>query len=246
MDMYHAVFGETLFYLMIRAKKTRCAEVTHPRPSMTVFRRRSTMPNTFHRKPIANFFVKRSLQLKLVFNIVIVVLFTTFASLATMVLVYFIKYKTVLVYQLDKVTQDLSREHIVFLILPTLLFSALVNLLLALGIGFYASRKYAIPIYKLEQWCSLLLKGKMTAMLLFREKEELKDLSSKCNELTSSFRERFTTIRQQTLKLKEEFPDSPTVKKIEESLNGLDLSTDPIEVNTGYYKLAMKQDGGKK
>jgi hypothetical protein len=203
------------------------------------------MPHQVHRKPIAHFFVKRALQLKMVIHIVLIVLVTTFTSLATMVLFYYFKYKPILVYQLDKSTQDLSREPVVSMILPTLLVSALVSLLIALGIGFYASRKYAIPIYKLEQWCTLLLKGKMTAMLAFREKDELRELSSKCNELTNSFRERFTAIRDQFLKLKQTHPDSPEVKKIEEALQGLDLSTDPIEVNTGFCKIAMKKENAR-
>jgi hypothetical protein len=205
------------------------------------------MNTKFHRKPIANFFVKKPLQVQMIFNIVTVVLLTTILSFASMVVIYILRYNTTLVYQLDKVTLGLSRtDNIVYLILPTLLFSALVNLLLAFGIGFYASRKYAIPIYKLEQWCTLLLKGKLTAMLLFREKEEFKDLSSKCNELTNLFRDRFTSIKHEVAKLKQENPDSPSVKKIEQAIEGFDLSTDPIELNTGYFKLAMTEEAAKK
>ena len=124
----------------------------------------------FERKPIAHFFVKKSLQMRLIIHIVAAVFLTTLVSLASMALVYFIKYKTVIMYQLDQQTQNLTHQNILSLILPSLLFSALVNLMLAIGIGFYASRKYAIPIYKLEQWCSLVLQGKMTAILQFREK----------------------------------------------------------------------------
>ena len=142
--------------------------------------------------------MKKSLQMRLIIHIVAAVFLTTLVSLASMALVYFIKYKTVIMYQLDQQTQNLTHQNILSLILPSLLFSALVNLMLAIGIGFYASRKYAIPIYKLEQWCSLVLQGKMTAILQFREKEELEELSFKCNELTQFFRDRFQTIKEQT------------------------------------------------
>jgi hypothetical protein len=199
------------------------------------------MPNTIHRKPIGNFFVKRALQLKLVINIVIVVLLTTFTSLSAMALYYYFKYKQVIVYQLNKETTNLSSAPVVDMVLPTLLLCALISLVIALGIGFYASRKYAIPIYKMEKWSALLLKGKMTAMLAFREKDELKDLSSKCNELSHSFRDRFSAIALHARALKEKYPDSSEVKKIEAALEGLDLSTDPIEVNTGFYKLGPTQ-----
>lgn len=199
-----------------------------------------------HRRPIAHFFVKKALQLRLIVHIVAAVILTTLVSLGCVALVYFIKYKTVIVYQLDKVTQDLSREHIIYLILPTLLVSALVNVVLAVAIGFYASRKYAIPIYKLEQWCSLLLHGKMGAMLHFREKEEMRELSTKCNELTNFFRTRFQTIKQQVGELRQSHGDSAPVKKIEDALHALDLSTEPIDVNTSFYKTAMLKEAEKR
>jgi glucan phosphoethanolaminetransferase (alkaline phosphatase superfamily) len=200
----------------------------------------------FERKPIAHFFVKKSLQIRLIIHIVAAVFLTTLVSLASMALVYFMKYKTVIMYQLDQQTQNLTHQNILSLILPSLLFSALVNLMLAIGIGFYASRKYAIPIYKLEQWCSLLLQGKMTAILQFREKEELKELSFKCNELTQFFRDRFQTIKQQAEELKKSHPNLPAVREIEIALNGLDLSTETIEVDTSYYKMALDKEHGKK
>ena len=47
------------------------------------------------------------------------------------------KYKTVIVYQLDKISQELSREHIVYLILPTLLISSIVSILVSVGVGLW-------------------------------------------------------------------------------------------------------------
>ena len=200
----------------------------------------------FERKPVGNFFIKKSLQLRLIVRIVSAVALTTLVSLGTMVLVYFIKYKTVVIYLYDKSTGEIPREHIVFLLLPTLIFSALVNVALAVGIGFYASRKYAIPIYKLEQWCSLLLQGKLTALLQFREKEELKELSLKCNELARFFRERFIEIKRQIAEIKQAHPQSEHAKRLEKTLEDLDLHTEPIEVNTTYYKTALDKERGKK
>ncbi|MBN1128218.1 MAG: hypothetical protein JXA71_04495 [Chitinispirillaceae bacterium] len=202
--------------------------------------------NKIERKPIAHFFVKKQLQMRMITRIIIAVLITTVIALLCMFVVYFVKYETVIVYRLDKITQDLSREHIFFLILPAFLFSAMVNIIVATGIGIYASRKYAIPIYKLEQWCSLLLKGKMTAMLLFREKEEMRELSSKCNELTHFLHERFHRIQNQTEELKKTHADLAAVRNIERALEGLDIATDPIQVNTGFYQMALAREKEKK
>jgi methyl-accepting chemotaxis protein len=198
----------------------------------------------FERKPIRHFFIKKTLQM--IIHIVAAVLVTTLLSLGTLTLVYFLKYKTTIMYQLDQVSQELTHQNILSLLLPSLLFSAIVNILVAAGIGFYASRKYAIPVYKLEQWCSLLLQGKMTALLQFREKEELKDLSDKCNEVSGLILGRLQAIKQQIPELKKASPGSPAVAQIEKSFDGLDLTTGAIEVDTSYARAALDKEHGKK
>jgi methyl-accepting chemotaxis protein len=204
------------------------------------------MGNKFERKPIRHFFVKKSLQIRLIIHIVSAVLITTLLSLGTLTLVYFIKYKTVIMYQLDQVSQDLSHQNILSLLLPSLIISALVNIIVAAGIGFYASRKYAIPIYKLEKWSSLLLEGKMTAMLQFREKEELKELSDKCNEVTRFLRERLLSVKQQAAEIKKTHQNLPAVQQLEKALDGLDFTTSAIEVNTSYARAALDRERGRK
>ena len=194
-----------------------------------------------HRKPVRNFFVKRPLQLRLILKIVLIVLITTCVSLFSVLAIYYVQYKTVLVYQLDKITQNLDHKNIVDLLLPALLCSAIVNLLLAIAIGFYASRKYAIPIYKLEQWASLLMQGKFTAHLHFREKEEFRELTHQCNELTADLRRRFLFVKQQVEFLRREYPDLKMLKEIEVELAGLEITSDPIAVNTGFFQKVLKE-----
>jgi methyl-accepting chemotaxis protein len=202
--------------------------------------------NKFERKPIRHFFIKKALQIRMIVNIIGTVFITTLLSLGTMTLVYFIKYKTVIMYQLDQETQNLTHQSILSLLLPSLLFSAVVNILVAAGIGFYASRKYAIPIYKLEQWSSLLLQGKMTAILQFREKEELKELSDKCNDVTRFLRGRMQDIKKQIDEIRKAHHGSPAVAQIEKSLDGLDLSTQTIAVDHSYANAALNKERGKK
>ncbi len=188
------------------------------------------------RKPIGNFFIKKSLQIRLIKKIVIASLLSTVVSYASLILVYYLKYQTVIVYQLDKLSQELNREHIIFLILPTLLVSAVVSLLVSFGIGLYSSRKYAVPIYKLEQWAALLRNGKMSAMLRFREKEEMKELSTTCNQLAVELRERFLELHQLANRLKEQ--QSPAAAEVEKALKDIDLGSETIEITTGIYKVA--------
>jgi len=187
------------------------------------------------RKPIGNFFIKKSLQLRLIRKVVLAALISTLVSSGSLLLVYYLKYRTVIVYQLDKISQDLNREHIVFLILPTLLVSAIVSILVSFGIGLYSSRKYAVPIYKLEQWAMLLKNGKMSALLRFREKEEMKELSDRCNQLATMFRDRFLEIKHLSDKLKDHEATASVSADLKKILKNLDLDKSPIEVTTGYY-----------
>ena len=105
---------------------------------------------------------------------------------------------------------------------------------MAFGIGLYSSRKYAVPIYKLEQWVTLLQQGKMGAMLRFREKEEMKDLSDKCNMLAADLRFKFMEIRKEIDKLKQTDPSSSIASKMEKTLAGLELEIDSIEVSQPF------------
>jgi methyl-accepting chemotaxis protein len=200
------------------------------------------MSSRASRKPIGNFFIKRALQIRLIVNIVIAALISTLVTSGSLILVYYIKYQTVIVYQLDKLTQELSREHLLFLILPTLLISSVVNILLSFGVGLYASRKYAVPIYKLEQWSNLLLQGKFSAVLKFREREEMKDLSDNCNDLSNTIRSKLLAIQQQVKKLKSTIPESPEVKEIENSLSYFELESSPIEVTTTFYSIPKEKN----
>jgi len=203
------------------------------------------MKNTAARKPIGNFFVKKALQLRLIFNIVGVVMLTTVVSCISVLAVYYLSYSSLLFYSMDKTTDALAKQNIFSILLPVLGVSVLANLLIALGIGFYASRKYAIPIFKLEQWASLLLQGKMTAILHFREKEEMNELTSKCNEVANFFRQHFISVKKQVEAAQKVHQDSPAIQQIEKSLEGLDLHTDEIAVNTGYYQKVLRQETEK-
>ena len=203
------------------------------------------MKKTATRKPIGNFFVKKSLQLRMIFNIVAAVMLTTVISCLVVLAVYYFNYTSLLFYSLDKSSNILEKQNILSILFPVLLISIVANLMLALGIGFYASRKYAIPIFKLEQWASLLLQGKLTAILHFREKEEMNELTSKCNEVTNFFRQHFITIKRLVEAIKRDHQDSPAVLQIEKSLDGLDLHTDEIAVNTGYYQKVLQEEKKK-
>ncbi len=177
----------------------------------------------------------------MILKIVFAALLATIICSCTLLLVYYLKYNSVLLYQMDQLT-NLTKENIIFIILPSLLISSLLNFVLALSLGFYASRKYAVPVYKLEQWARMIQQGKISAQIQFREHSELKELSDDCNTLTSNLRNKFMIIKNQTMILKDKVKDSTELKKIDEVLNSLELNTDTIEIHTAAIKISSISD----
>jgi len=181
------------------------------------------------RKPLGNFFIKKSLQLRLIFNILAASIVSSIVSAGTLLLVYRYKYDTTVIYMFNEFNNVLQKESIVRLILPSLLISLAAGLILTFGIGLYASRKYAVPVFKIEQWVSQILNGKVTATLRFREKEEMKELSAKCNELGAMFRETMAGIQKDVKALQTAGVKNPEVAAIAERLGKLELELDSAE-----------------
>lgn len=197
-----------------------------------------------HRHPVSNFFIKRSLQFRLIYKIVAAVMISTGVCIGTLLLTYYVKYRNVAFYRviLDHNMDIPPRFEISSIILPALLISALVNLLVAMFIGLYASRKYAVPIYKLEQWADLLREGKMTAKLRFREREEFKDLSSHCNTLADTLRQKFLQIKRLSETLSSSHEGIQEIKEIERVIDSLQLEAKPIEVHTQFHRIQEVRD----
>ena len=82
----------------------------------------------------------------------------------------------------------------------------------------------------------------MSAVLRFREKEEMKDLSSICNQLSTEIREKFLRIRRQSELLKQADPNSAIAEEIDKIINTMELETVPIEVSTNYYSISTVQE----
>jgi hypothetical protein len=199
------------------------------------------MTNKLARKPVGNFFIKKALQIRLILKIVIAVIVATFISSGTLLLVYYMTYKSVLLYQMDRMT-NLTKENIIFIILPSLLISALVNFFMAVGIGLYASRKYAVPVYKLENWARLLKDGRITAKIQFREKEELRELADQCNNLSCDLLQKLIEIKKQMEFLLKTDKDNEALKKMKEILATFELDANTIEINTTCYTIPSAKE----
>jgi len=187
------------------------------------------MERTSGRKPIGNFFIKKGLQVGITLRIIAAVVVATILSSATIVLTYYVRHRSVLFYQLEK-SGDLSKESIYHIIFPSLVISTVVGVFVAGVIGLYASRKFAVPVYKLEQWAQLLRDGRFGARLRFREQKQMEHLCKHFNELTEELRIKLAECRTLVGTLKSGAKvDSETLSGLQKSLDAMELSESPPE-----------------
>ena len=208
------------------------------------------MQNKHGRKPVTNFFVKKNLQIRLIKKIVFAVIVATLVCVATLLITFFVINKYAVYYQVTFDGGDAGeigdRLNIISIILPSLIISGIVNIAIGLIIGLYASRKYALPIFKLEQWVELLQDGCLTVKLNFREKAEMKELCDECNRLSESLRNKFDTIQTNIQELEKDNKDSEPVEKIQKVLDTMVIKAEPFQIQTNYIMSSKIPARGKK
>jgi hypothetical protein len=143
------------------------------------------------RKPISNFFIKRSLQTSIIVQVLFLMVLTS--VLTCVILGWFYNTKSQVgsfYYMSNDVMQDLELTNILGIILPALVAAQAVSLLIAFGIGLISSRKVAVPIYKIEKWASQMRTGNLNALLVFREKERraTRELTGEINGVSEFYK----------------------------------------------------------
>ncbi len=167
------------------------------------------MTERYHRRPISNFFVKKSMQLSIIWRILLTVFLT--ALLTTIIVGYIYNQKSQtgsFYYMSNNITEDLQLESVLGLVLPAVIAAQLVSLMIGVGIGMFSSRRVAVPIYKIEKWASQLREGNLLAQLGFREKGELKELALSCNGVSDTYRSLLEEIEEVTQSI-EQHLDEP-------------------------------------
>jgi methyl-accepting chemotaxis protein len=154
------------------------------------------MTQTNARQPLRNFFIKRSMQLNLVFKIFIVVMLSAVLATIALWVLYTIKAQGGSFYYMSNdMRQDLELKSVLEFVLPSVIGAQVFSILIGLGIGLFSSRKMAVPIYKFEKWVSQLRTGNLNTKISFRETEqEMEDLASECNAMAGFYQKLFREI----------------------------------------------------
>ena len=176
----------------------------------------------YNRKPLGNFLIKKDLQIRLITKIVVSVLISTIVTAAALMIVYIMKYQNIPIYEVSNMA-DLDKVSIHYILLPPLIVSVCVNIIIGIAVGFYASRKYAIPVYRLEKWAEQIDQGLLTSKMQFREKEEMKELCRDCNNLAEGIRQKFIFIDENIRELEKKSRPPIAVKNIRTVLSGMKL-----------------------
>lgn len=165
------------------------------------------------RKPLRNFLIKRSLQVRILLQVVFVMVMT---GVLTTILLAWVYNATSqggsFYYMSNDVKQDLELTSILGIILPSLITAQLVSFIIVSGIGLFSSRKVAVPIYKIERWAEQLKSGNLNTNLAFREQKEMSDLTRQCNAVSAFYRSVFTDIAEAADGLEEHVGDSPVAE----------------------------------
>lgn len=172
---------------------------------------------TFKRRPIKNFFVKKELQLDYIRKIVGVVVLTAAISLVVLAAVYYFKSGSGYFYFVSKdLLGDLTRQSILETILPSLIIAEIISVIMGVFIGFASSRKFAIPVYKIENWTDELMKGNYQSRIIFREKDEFETLCSRCNSLSEQLQSQFSFTAEKLREIKQCERMEDVKEKVEE------------------------------
>jgi len=168
------------------------------------------MPQKNERQPFRHFFIKKSMQLKIIFEILFVVLLTAVITTVSLTVVYNSKsHNGSFYYMSNDIRQDLELKNILEFILPSVVAAQIFSIVIGLGIGLFSSRKMAVPIYKFEKWVSQLKNGNLNTKISFRENEEMNDLTVECNALAAYYRDVFKEIAAALAQIEKEAAGNP-------------------------------------
>jgi len=149
------------------------------------------------RHPIKNFFIKKSIQLRIISKIFFIVFSAGLLTLGLFIYFYNSKSATGRFYYMSNdVMQDLELQSILGVVLPPIIAVEIIAVCIAFGIGLVSSRKIAVPLYKIEKWAARIKNGNLKTKLAFREEYQFKELTTQCNAVTDFYRKTFNSINQ--------------------------------------------------
>jgi hypothetical protein len=139
------------------------------------------------RKVIRNFFIKPQLQIRLTMVFIGAALFASFITLGIIFLLTRIN--------IDGLEGLRTAWYYLKATFPGFWIAAGVSVFVGFIVGTWASRKVALPVYKVEQWSRGLNQGDLTIFLGMRETDFWGEMAISCNGFTKKLRRQLQTIQ---------------------------------------------------
>jgi len=158
---------------------------------------------TINRKPIRNFIFDPRSQWPQILRNGLLVVFTSMGTGLAILYLYSREFGSMSVYVMDRNSAfyPLDRQSLISMIFPAILATTLSGLFLGWLLTFGASRRIALPIFKVKQWAQRIAEGDLHVRLGFRKHDGLEDLADQCNAALDRLRsgyEEIESIRQDT------------------------------------------------
>jgi methyl-accepting chemotaxis protein len=135
------------------------------------------------RRPLKNFVFYPAIQWPQIMRNCMLVSVTAILAGAMILALYHWQYGSTSVYVMDRQAAfyPLERQQLLALLMPALLSAMTVAILLGWLLALSASRRIALPIYKVIQWNRKVAEGNLRATLGFRPGDSLDELARSCN-----------------------------------------------------------------
>jgi len=143
-----------------------------------------------HRKPFRNFIFAPRLQWPQIVRNGLMVAFTSLGTAMIVLLIYHREFGDASFYIMERNSTmfPVDRSGLVALLVPAVGGTALAGMLLGWLLTLGASRRIALPVYKVGQWARRVAEGDLHVRLGFRGGDDLEGLADNCNAALDSIR----------------------------------------------------------
>lgn len=150
------------------------------------------------RKPLRNFVFYPAIQWPQILRNCLLVAITSILAGGMIMLLYQIEYGSTSVYVMDRNSAffPLEQQSLLALVFPALLAALVMAILIGWMLALAASRRIALPIYKVIQWTRLVSEGNLRARLAFRPGDHLEELARSCNSALDSIRSGYEDLHE--------------------------------------------------
>lgn len=150
------------------------------------------------RKPLRNFVFYPAIQWPQIVRNCLLVTITAVLAGAMIMFLYHLEYGSTSIYVMDRDSAffPLERRSLMALVFPALLAAVVLSIMIGWMLALAASRRIALPIYKVIQWMRLVNDGNLRAKLAFRPGDKLDELARSCNGALDSLRAGYEDLHE--------------------------------------------------